>query len=235
MSKLIAVIPARGGSKGLPKKNILDLHGCPLICWSIEFALEQAHVDRCIVSTDSSEIAQIARQAGAEVPFLRSEHLSSDTAKTADVILDVIQRCSLDRDNKIILLEPTSPYRTKATFCKALSLFDYPECKKVVSVSEAVSTSHIFQHHIDFNSYPTMQSILDDANINGLRRQDVRKAYYLDGSFYISYVHAFLDEPGFLACNTLAVLNDYFSSFEIDCLDDLSLMRAIFTHIGLPF
>lgn len=235
MSKLIAVIPARGGSKGLPNKNILDLHGRPLIEWSIAFAQSQASIDRCIVSTDSFVIAEVAKQCGAEVPFLRSEMLSSDNAKTADVILDVIDRCSLAGDDKIILLEPTSPYRTQSSFVRLLRLFDHPECQKAVSVSEAVSTSYVFQYSIDFDTYPVLQKVFDRVDANGLRRQDIDRSYYLDGSFYLSYVHAFLADPGFLGCNTLAVLNDYFSSFEIDCENDLKLMEAIFHNVGLPF
>ncbi len=235
MSKLIALVPARGGSKGLPNKNILDLHGRPLINWSIAFAQAQACIDRCIVSTDSVAIAEIAKKCGAEVPFLRSEALSTDDAKTADVIIDVINRCSLDKDDIIILLEPTSPFRTKPTFGKLLSLLNYPDFKKAVSVSEAVSTSHVFQYSINFNSCPIMRSVSNGVNVNGLRRQDIGKSYYLDGSFYVTYVHAFLDEPGFLGPNTLAVLSDYFSSFEVDCENDFRLMRAIFSHVGLPF
>ena len=235
MSKLIALIPARGGSKGLPNKNILDLHGRPLIEWSIAFAQAHSCIDGCIVSTDSPKIAELARHCGVEVPFLRSEALSSDNAKTADVILDVIDRCSLDKSDKILLLEPTSPYRTRSSLLKLLSLFDYPECKKAVSVTEAISASYLFQYSIDFDAYPVLRRICDSVDANGLRRQDIGKSYYLDGSFYISYVGAFLDEPRFLGSNTLAVLSDYFSSFEIDCENDLKLMKAIFSNIGLPF
>ena len=235
MSKLVALIPARGGSKGLPNKNTLDLHGRPLIEWSIAFARLHSCIERCIVTTDSPQIAEVARNCGAEVPFLRSNSLSTDHAKTVDVIVDAILRCSLRREDKILLLEPTSPYRTSATFAGLMELFESPKCRKAVSVSEAVSSSHVFQYNVDFGQYPLLRKIDTKTEANGLRRQDIAPAYYLDGSFYISRIGDFMDRPGFLDDSTVAFVSDYFSSFEIDCENDLQLMRGIFQSIGLPF
>jgi len=219
----------------LPNKNILELHGHPLIYWSIAFAQAQRSIDRCIVSTDSPAIAQVAQSYGAEVPFLRSDVLSSDTAKTADVLLDVIRRCSLDGSDKILLLEPTSPYRTQSSFDQLLRLFERGECRKAVSVSEAVSSSFVFQYNVDFNGKSLMVPVAGLVDANGLRRQDIQKAYYLDGTFYMSYVDSFVANPGFIDSSTNAVLSDYFSSFEIDCENDFSLMEAIFSCVGTPF
>jgi len=235
MSKLIALIPARGGSKGLPNKNILDLHGRPLIEWSIAFAKSQPCIDGCFVSTDSPVIADIARQCGAEVPFLRSDTLSSDTAKTSDVIIDFIKRSSIDSVDDILLLEPTSPYRTSFTFENLIKLYRQTKSKKAVSVTEAVSSSHVFQYSIDFETRPVLKNVNNCIDSNGVRRQDIKKSYYLDGSFYMSKVSAFIEDPAFVSRDTVAVLSDYFSSFEIDCENDLKLMRAIFKSIGLPF
>lgn len=235
MSKLIAVIPARGGSKGLPNKNILTLHDRPLIYWSIAFAQAHSSIDRCIVSTDSLEISQIAKRYGAEVPYLRSPSLSSDTAKSSDVIMDLIYRCSLDKSDKILLLEPTSPYRKTVTFKHMLNCFESYVCEKAVSVSEAVSSSYIFQYQINFENLPLMKPVQESIDSNGLRRQDIGKTYYLDGSFYMATVDSFLKDPGFLCKSTFAILSDYFSSFEIDCQNDLLLMEAIFDGIGVPF
>ena len=93
----IAIIPARGGSKGLKRKNILPFNGRPLISWSIDFIKKSGVFNRCLTSTDSEEIALIAKEYGSEVPFLRSKELASDNASSSDVILDVISRCNLNK------------------------------------------------------------------------------------------------------------------------------------------
>ena len=113
---VIAIIPARGGSKGLPGKNIKPLCGKPLIAWSIEAGLASQYIDEVMVSTDSEEIANIAREFGASVPFLRPVELASDTATTLDAVKHVIEyyenECNRYFDY-IVLLEPTSPLREK--------------------------------------------------------------------------------------------------------------------------
>ena len=130
MSNLIAIIPARGGSKGLPGKNLLDLSGHPLIAWSILFALEIPEFKRIIVSTDCPLIRDTAIRYKAEVPFLRESGLASDTAATSDVVIDVIKRCNLDCSDTLVLLEPTSPYRDLVDFKSLVSLVSGKGCSK---------------------------------------------------------------------------------------------------------
>ncbi len=110
----LAIIPARGGSKGLPGKNIKELGGKPLIAWSIEAGLKSKYLDEVMVTTDSEEIASIAKQYGATVPFIRPEYLSNDTATTFDAVKHTIDfyRTEFKKEfNYIVLLEPTSPLR----------------------------------------------------------------------------------------------------------------------------
>ena len=113
----LTIIPARGGSKGLPGKNIKELCGKPLIAWSIEAGLGSQYIDEVMVTTDSQEIAGVARTFGASVPFLRPDELASDTATSFDVIKHAInfyENVLNKRFDYIVLLEPTSPLRTEA-------------------------------------------------------------------------------------------------------------------------
>ena len=232
----VAIIPARGGSKGLPNKNILELGGHPLIAWSIKFAQISKRFERCIVSTDSHDIAQIATQYGAEVPFLRADELSSDTATSSDVILDVIDRCCIPKEDIFFLLEPTSPYRLLDDFNQVLALYQKPDTQKVVSVTEAVSSSYYFQY-LRNKEKPGghLESILYDKSMNIARRQDIPDSYYLDGTLYSDSVSSFKENPTFLSINTKSIVTNYLSSFEIDNAIDLEMYRAIFNHFGSPF
>ena len=115
-NKIISIVTAREGSKGIINKNIKPLSGEPLIAWSIKFALENKYISDCIVSTDSHEIAKISEDYGAQIPFIRDKKLATDKAKTSDVIIDVIERCALSTNDIFVLLEPTSPYRLHKSF-----------------------------------------------------------------------------------------------------------------------
>ena len=137
MQEFVAIIPARGGSKGLPGKNSRILYHHPLIAWSILFATHHPAFKRVIVTTDSIEIANIARDYSADVPFIRSQDLSSDSATSTDVLLDVISKCSLPPCSNIVLLEPTSPFRLFSDFNNAIDIFCSSPHNKLVSVSES--------------------------------------------------------------------------------------------------
>ena len=233
MQKIISIITARGGSKGLPNKNIIDLYGNPLIYWSIEFAKKSELISDCIVTTDSDQIAEISKSCGASVPFLREKSLATDTSTTPDVLLDVFKRCQLNDKDIFLLLEPTSPFRLHNDFNDLVAKYIKYNFKKMVSVQEAISSSHRFQFFQNENA--TLTHINGSSYPNNLRRQDVQSSFYPDGSFYLSTVAAFRNNPGFYEESTGSFVNNFFSSFEIDCLDDLKLMEAIFSHIGPPF
>ncbi len=235
MSRVISIVPARGGSKGLKNKNILPLNGKPLIEWSIMFSRYCGLVNECIVSTDSNHIAQIAKRSGATVPFLRKSSLAEDDSKTSDVIIDVIERCGLNKNDIIILLEPTSPYREVNVLDKIITLMKKYSFKKVVSISEAVSTSYHFQFKRSDSEYGLLIPLEGKNLPKSLRRQDIDISYFIDGSFYSSYVSDFLENPDFIEEKTGSVISSLFSSFEIDNEDDLKLMEAIFKQIGVPF
>ncbi len=231
--KIISIITARGGSKGLINKNIRNLYGKPLIAWSIRFALENEQINECIVSTDSYEIAKIAEDYGARIPFIRDKELASDTAKTSDVIIDVIKRCELNYSDSFVLLEPTSPYRLHKSFKQFTDIFKKNNLRKIVSIQENISSSFRFQYFR--NKKTTLNPVISSNYANDLRRQDIEKSFCLDGSFYMSNISDFINYPGFLEKDTGSFINDYFSSFEIDSEEDLKLMEAIFSLNGPPF
>lgn len=177
-----ALIPARGGSKRLPRKNVKTLSGKPLIAWTIEAAQNSKYIDSVIVSTDDIEIKNISENFGATVPFLRPESLSDDTASSFDVIQHAIQFLKIyGENNLIVLLQPTSPLRTVEELDDALAFFMHKDAKGVVSISEC-------EHS------PLWANVLpDDASmahfirpeVQGKRSQDLEKFYRLNGSIYI--------------------------------------------------
>jgi len=234
MSEIVAIIPARGGSKGLPGKNILDLHGYPLIAWSIKFALSRDEISKVIVSTDDSKIAEVAVFYGAEVPFLRSPELAADDSSTADVVLDIIKRCQLSYSDVLLLLEPTSPYRVLSDFEQLLQLLNKHKAKKVMSVTEAVSASHMFQYFRSDETRGMLTPVSSGSNFSSSRRQDIPKSYFLDGTFYASVVEDFVRNPTFLDLTTHSFVSDSKSSFEVDSFFDLELYRSIFQYFGPP-
>ena len=234
MPEIVALIPARGGSKGLPKKNIIDLYGQPLISWSINFALSREEITKVIVSTDAQEIADTALLYGAEVPFLRSPNLATDDAATSDVIQDVIHRCKLQDSDTIILLEPTSPYRDYLDFEKLLELLFNHKAEKIMSVSEAVCSSFMFQYLRSDQALGKLTPVFSENTFSVLRRQDLPKSYFLDGTFYASTVKAFIENPTFLDAKTHSLISNPLSAFEVDSFFDLQLYRSIFQFFGPP-
>lgn len=177
-----ALIPARGGSKRLPRKNIKPLDGKPLIAWTIETAKASKYIDNVVVSTDDIEIKQISENFGAEVPFIRPDYLSHDTATSFDVIKHAIEFLDIVKPNHlIILLQPTSPLRTVDELNRALEFFIAKAAHGVVSVSE---TEH---SPLWSNTLPENLSMSDfiRPEVQGKRSQDLPKFYRLNGSIYI--------------------------------------------------
>jgi CMP-N-acetylneuraminic acid synthetase len=134
---VLAVIPARGGSKGVPRKNLRPLGGRPLVVHSIEAALGAMGVGRVVVSTDDEEIAEVARAAGADVPFLRPADLASDVASSIDAVLDAVETVEAAdrvRFDAVLMLQPTSPFRTSADIDAAIDKLAATAADSVISV-----------------------------------------------------------------------------------------------------
>jgi CMP-N-acetylneuraminic acid synthetase len=178
--KVLALIPARGGSKGLPGKNIKPLLGKPLIAWTIEQAMASKYVDKVIVSTDDEEIAEVAKNYGAEVPFLRPKELAKDDSPTIDAILHALNFFSKKGEdfNLLALLEPTSPLRDTEDIDRCIRvLLDNEQAESIVSVCQLEGTHPEFNVIINDKGY--IRKALDNTtNFNVIRRQDLKNIYF---------------------------------------------------------
>lgn len=183
--KVLALIPARGGSKGIKDKNIYPLHGKPLIAYSIECAKNSKYIDNVVVSTDSTKIAEVAEKYGASAPFLRPAELASDTAKSIDAIIHAIRWLEEhgEKFDIFVLLQPTSPLRTAEDIDGALEKFVANGEKSLVAVS-LVADNPILMRTI--NPDGTMEKMLDLQST--VRRQDMKNYYRVNGSIYINKI-----------------------------------------------
>ncbi len=233
--RVLALVPARAGSKGLPGKNIRPLLGKPLLAWPIEAARASRYVDRVVISTDSAEFATLAQAAGADVPFLRPAEHASDTAPSIAFIehaLDTLAAAG-DRYGLLVLLEPTSPLTEAADIDAALEALvaARPLAESIVGVTGLVSTHPAFAVRLDAQGL--MQPYA--APSFGLlpRRQDTEPLYSLDGSLYISTVEAIRRERGFCHARTLPFITPRWKSFEVDDLIDFICIEAILANRAL--
>ncbi|MCU4158141.1 acylneuraminate cytidylyltransferase family protein [Carboxylicivirga sp. A043] len=177
----LVIIPARGGSKGLPGKNIKPLNGKPLIHYTIEAALDVTDKEHICVTTDDKEIIKVAEQTGIKVPFIRPAELATDTANTWDVVKHAIDwyRANGKVYSKIILLQPTSPFRTGLHINEAFKLMD-KNTEMVVSVKETKSNPYFTLFEEDDNGF-----IHQSKQASFTRRQDCPPIYELNGAIYI--------------------------------------------------
>lgn len=225
---IIAIIPARGGSKRLPGKNIKDLAGKPLIAWTIEAAIQSNIFDHVFVSTDSEEIANISREYGAEVPFLRPAELSSDTATTNDVVTHLVNWYETQSGNKIstiAILQPTSPLRTALNIEEAMTLMVDKSAKAIVSVCEL---EHPIQFCNELGVDGSMEGFIEPSNMK--RTQDLDATYRLNGAIYIfdkSYVGRMNDLYGE---GTYAYIMSSKASIDIDTQDDFELAEYFISN-----
>jgi CMP-N,N'-diacetyllegionaminic acid synthase len=209
----VAIIPARGGSKRLPHKNILPLNGKPLIAWTIEAALNSHSFDRIIVSTDCPRIQEVAEKYGAEVPYLRSESLATDTATTEVVIQDVVQFLKNNGETvgMVAILQPTSPLRKASHITEAISLFQEKKAKAIVSVCP-------LDHPYQFcNALNTDLSLLDFIKPENMRRtQDLPTYYRLNGAIYLLNSEVVDDFQGLYRQGSFAYVMPKEDSIDID-------------------
>ena len=215
----LAIIPARGGSKRLPRKNILDLNGKPLIAWSIEAGLDSKYIDKVVVSSDNNEILDIAQKFGADI-ILRPKELASDTATTFDAIKHTIR--SLEQYDYIVLLQPTSPLRNSKHIDESIELLEKKDADAVVSVCE-MEHSLLWSNTLDASL--SMKGFLRDEVLNK-RSQDLENYYRLNGAIYICKTDKLLDKKNFfLKDNIFAYIMDRESSIDIDEEIDFKLAR----------
>lgn len=208
--KFLAIIPARGGSKRLPRKNILELEGKPLIAWTIEAAIQSNIIDKIIVTSDDDEILNISKKYGSEI-IKRPEYLSNDTANSFDAIKHTIE--NTEEYGYIVLLQPTSPLRTKKHIIEAIKLLEDKNADAVVSVCE-MDHSPLWSNTLPKNL--SMTSFIRDEVLNK-RSQDLERYYRLNGAIYICKTDKLLEEKSFfLKDNIFAYQMSRKSSIDID-------------------
>jgi len=223
---VLAIIPARGGSKGLPGKNIKELRGKPLIAWSIEQAQSCSDIDRIVVSTDDEEVAEIAKKYGAGVPFIRPAELASDTASTIDVIFHAItwlKEYENYRPEYILLLQPTSPLRSSEDINGAIQILKNKDALAVVSVCET-------DHHPWWSSTLPGNSNMKDfirPDILNKRRQDLPVFYQLNGAIYLADTDYLHKCNGFFGPETFAYKMTKSRTVDIDSDLDFKLAALL--------
>jgi len=224
--KFLSIIPARGGSKGIPGKNIYPLCGKPLLGWSIEASLGSSFITRTIVSTDDENIAKIALDLGAEVPFLRPVELAQDNTPTLSVLQQVVKYLNDEEGwspDAIITLQPTSPLRTSKDIDSAVKLFlSDPEAESLVS---CIEVPHIF--HPTSIMKVSQQGYLENfmQGDQPTRRQDKTHVLARNGAaIYITRLNC-LDKFVW-GGNAIAYVMNEEGSVDIDCAEDLKIAES---------
>ena len=226
----LAIIPARGGSKGLPGKNIKPICGKPLIAWTIEAGLGSRYIDEVMVTTDSEDIADVAREFGASVPFLRPAELASDTATSFDAVkhvIDFYERELHKRFDYVVLLEPTSPLREKndldAMIEKIYLVND--EYDAIVSLGEVHEHPSIMKKIVGNAIDPYVNEL-----VMASRRQDNDVAYFPYGVGYIVKIKKLLEEKTFYPKRTTHHLIKRYQCHEIDDVYDFLAIENIMKY-----
>lgn len=224
--KIIAIIPARSGSKGLKDKNIRILNGKPLIAYTIEAALAAGIFDTVHVSTDSQKYADIAISFGADVPFLRSGKYARDCSSTWDAVREVLSRYkNMGREFDVCaLLQPTSPLRTAQDICEAFSLYFEKSARSLTSVSEV---EHPIQWCFKLDNTLSMRDF-SASPYKECRRQELEKHYRENGMIYIVGTED-ICRPGFsfYSADCYAFITERRRAIDIDTLQDFILAETL--------
>ena len=221
----LGIIPARGGSKGLPGKNIRVLNGKPLIAYTIDEAKKSKYLDRVIISTEDSEIARIGKEYGAELPFLRPKHLAGDEATTNEVILHAVNYLKETENyipDYICLLQCTSPLREVSDINGTIERLVETGMDAAVSVCEAAANPYWTNI---FNGDKLQYFIKEGKKI--LRRQDLPKVYQINGAVYVVKTSVFIKENTLEPENTTGFIMSPNNSTDIDSIIDFKLAELI--------
>ncbi len=228
--KILALIPARCGSKGIKEKNIIDVCGKPLIAYSIEQALalkKENIIDEVLVSTDCEKIAEISKKWGASVPFLRPKNISGDKAKSISFMihaLDYYKNEGIEYD-AILLLQPTSPLRDVEVLKESIERFKNSSEDSLISVYKEEYINDLVMYHADDKGHQ-----LDPLNIlhnAGVRRQDHGSIYVRNGAVYLTSSKYLRKEEKVISDKPLMLEMSKSQSVNIDTEEDLVLLRNI--------
>lgn len=225
--KILAIIPARGGSKGIPRKNIKALSGKPLIAWSIQQALASASIDRVVVSTDDDEIAEISRKYGAEVPFIRPDEYATDTASTEVAMIHAVTELANQgyRPDYVMLLQATSPVRRPGAIEAAIQTLIQSKADSLVSATEI----HPFiwknpenaKANYDFQNRPRRQDLGEEGRL-----------YEENGSIYLTRTDILLNDRCRLGGKIVIYPMSTIENIDIDTEQDFLLAGAAIQTFG---
>lgn len=225
---VLAIIPARGGSKGVPRKNIRMLAGKPLIAWTIQEALKSRYLDRIIVSTEDAEIAEVAKAWGAEVPFMRPTEFAQDNTPGIEPVIHAIR--SLPVYDYVVLLQPTSPLRCCADIDGCIELCENRKAPSCVSVSEP-DKSPYWMFTVDTQG--RMSRLLElERTIS--RRQELPPVYALNGAVYVAQTLSFLEEKSFVTESTVPYVMSKTDSIDIDTETDFAIAEFFLERVTKP-
>jgi len=227
--KILTIIPARCGSKGIKDKNIIDICKKPLIIYTIEVANElkkENLVDEVIVSTDCNKIANIAKEYGVNVPFFRPKKISGDKAKSIEFILHAIEFFEIQNRffDAILLLQPTSPIRTLKLLKDAINTFKKGNEPSLISVYKEEYINELVMYNINNNKL----NPLNPNHNKGIRRQEHKEIYIRNGSIYLTKVIFLKQKKLIISDNPLFIKMNKSDSINIDTIEDIKLLRKRF-------
>lgn len=223
--KILCIIPARSGSKGLPRKNIRLLLGKPLIAWTIEAAKASSYIDTTIVSTEDAKIATLARKFGAEIPFMRPRRLARDNSKGMEVVLHAMNWLENhgEKYDLLMLLQPTSPLRKCEDIDKAIEFLFRKRAKAVISVCPS-------EHHPWWSITLTQAKRINKFEKNKIinkNRQDLAVFYRINGALYLAYVDYLRKIKSFIGNQTYAYIMPQERSIDIDTTLDFEFAEFL--------
>lgn len=228
--EILTLVNARGGSKGVPRKNIVPIAGKPLIAWTLEAAQKAESVRRLIVSTDDPEIAEVARRWGAEVPVLRPPELAQDDTPQVHVVLHILEYLETShgyRPDYVLLLQPTSPLRSPEDIDGAVELALRCDAESVVSVCEARSHPYWCRRLTpDGKLLPFVEAALWSVS-----RQQLPKAYQFNGAIFLVRRESVVEKRAFVTGDSLAYVMPRERSLDIDDTWDLHVARLIMENL----
>ena len=221
--KVIAIIPARGGSKRLPKKNIKNFLGYPLLTWTIRAALESKFIDKVILSSENESILKIAKSYGCEVPLKRPRNLAHDNSETFEVIKYILDK--MDKDFfYIILLQPTSPLRTNK---------DIDNCIKEKKKKKSISCVSAFKFHKSLNIFIEKKSNKIENIFSDKKK--FNEYYVLNGAIYLTDKYTLIKNKGFISDDTLLFEMPFSKSIDIDTIDDFEVAEFFGKKLNIKF
>lgn len=226
MSRILAIIPARGGSKGVPRKNVRPVNGQPLIAYTFQTVKQAKPITRCILSTDDTEIADLARVHGIDVPFMRPPELATDEASTLDVVLHAVaevERAEEQAYDVVLLLQPTAPLRSVEDMVQALALLEHTGADSVISFYQIEHGHPYYMYTLDDGKPQPIMKIPTHVT----RRQDFPAVYVRNGAIYATKRDVLVEQRTFYGAHTQAYVMPYERSINIDSEFDLAIAELL--------